>query len=119
MLSVRESDATQLLSAMATVARISESEGRTTTITATEFASAAQPLVLPTQVIAMNTPAAPAAPKADRGVLAAGLMASVFPSESVLSGSGVRMSVFSAETPRVKVVPAFLEHDLDGVILPR
>jgi hypothetical protein len=27
--------------------------------------------------------------------------------------------IFSADIPRVNVVPTFLEHDLDGTFLPR
>ncbi len=120
MLSVRESDATQFLSAMATVASISENEGRRTmSIVPLAVATATStPIAVPTQVVAIDTPA-PDFGRSRGGTMASRFEASVFPSESILSNSAIRTAVFSSDVPRVKVVPAFLEHDLDGVILPR
>jgi hypothetical protein len=81
--------------------------------------AATAPMTLPSQVIAINTPAAPEMGRSHGGLLASRFEASVFPSESILSSGTPRTAVFSSDTPRVKVVPTFLEHDLDGVILPR
>ncbi len=120
MLSVRESDATQFLSAMATVASISENDGRRamTLVPAVAAAGMSTPIVVPSQVVGLDTPAADFA-RVRGGAMASRFESSVFPSESILSDSAIRTAVFSSDVPRVKVVPAFLEHDLDGVILPR
>ena len=42
-----------------------------------------------------------------------------YPPQSMLSDVCGRTVMFSADVPKVKVVPTFLEHDLDGVVLPR
>ncbi len=119
MLSVRESDATQFLSAMATVASISENEGRRMVALVPASVAAAKPIAAPSQAVAIDTPAAPDFGRSAGGTMASRFEASVFPRESILSSSAVRTAVFSADVPRARVVPAFLEHDLDGVILPR
>jgi hypothetical protein len=121
MLSLRESDATQFLGAMATLTSISENEGRrspTPSASPTAIVSAT-PLVMPTQVVSAEIPGASFPSRAHPMSTVSRIDASLFPSESILSSASVRTAVFSAEAPRVKIVPSFLDHDLDGMILPR
>jgi hypothetical protein len=118
MLSVREADAMQFLAAMATAANISESEGRPSTPVSQPVIAEATPLALPSQAVSIRTPA-PVYMRASDTSYSFGFASGVFPPESVMTDATVRTAVFSSDVPRVKVVPNFLEHDLDGLFLPR
>lgn len=122
-LNVTEGDASRLLAAMATFASISDSEGRGPSAVDQRVATVSALLPL-TQAVAIDTPmptAVRAAMRANRVSPAYTLASfrSAEPAQSVLSGASVRTVQFSADLPRVKVVPTFFEHDLDGLVLPR
>lgn len=122
VISFGESDATHLLAAMAAAAKLSEFEGRPVEPLgdmgpAPMAVAAAEPLVMPSQVVALRTPGS-VAPRAD-APLSVQYASSIFPPESVLPSASSRPVIFSADVPRVRVVPTFLEHELDGALLPR
>ncbi len=118
MLSVTQRDASQFFAAVVTAAHFSDNEGRrptlsadpATTITALLPLSQAVPLDAP----AISVSAPPAMARSTtrfRGSLAA--------AQSMLPDAGGPGVLMSADMPRGKVYPTFLEHDLDGVVLPR
>ena len=118
MLRVTEQDASQFFAAMVTAANASENEGRrpgrgadaTTTITA----------LLPlSQAVALDSPAPPANAPALAARSAARVRDSFTSAQSVLPESGGPAVLISSDVFKVKALPTFLEHDLDGLVLPR
>ncbi|HVU63086.1 MAG TPA: hypothetical protein VHC70_03860 [Phycisphaerales bacterium] len=130
MLTLRESDATRFLAAMVAANRISENEGRAIALRPAESRPAlaaglprpdpdeSAPLVMPTQAVSMQTPAPVYTHVAS--AYAIQYETSTYPSDpAVSSDKSTHPVIFSADIPRVNVVPTFLEHDLDGTFLPR
>jgi len=112
-LNMAKADAGELLAAVVKVARLSEGEGRPAGMGADQ-SIAMSPIPTVTQVVPENVPVLVYQQRASYN-----LFSVAYPPQSMLSDVSGRPVMFSADVPKVKVVPTFLEHDLDGVVLPR
>ena len=124
MLNVTEQDCSKFfvaMTAMSAAADIAQSEGRRPAIG--DDTSTALSAILPlSQAVGLDMLApptnAPIASMASHRSIAR-LRASVVNDQSVFPAAGGPALLMSAEMPRVRVVPSFLDHDLDGLVFPR
>ncbi len=127
VLNVTEQDCSNVLAAMAAAADIAQNEGRRPIIGSD--APITLTAILPlSQAVGLDTPAPPTnLPMVASVRSSPRLRSPLTHSQSVLpegaaGGSGGGMGpvlLMAGEPPRVRVVPTFLEHDLDGFVFPR
>jgi hypothetical protein len=114
---ITEQECSRFLVAMAAAASISENEARPSI---GADAPVTMTAILPlSQAVPLDTPAPPAFAAASVNRAPLGVRSLIAPSRSSLAEFSPRLAMSSAEIPRVKVFPTFLEHDLDGLIFPR
>ena len=127
VLRVTEQDASQFFAAMVTAANASENDGRrpglsaelpTTGITGITVITVTALLPL-SQAVGQDAPSPPASASVAVARSTNRFRGSLATSQSVLPDSGGPAMLMSSDLSRVKVVPTFLEHDLDGLVLPR
>ena len=124
MLNVTEKDCSQLFAAMTAAADIAQNEGRRPVLAADAPTTLAAILPL-SQAVPLNTPAPPFA--STNGAIASlssnhsvsRQRAPALYAQSILPDSGGPTMLMSSDASRVRVVPTFLEHDLDGLVFPR
>ena len=119
VLKVTEQDASQFFAAMVTAANASENEGRRPGLT-TDAPTTVTALLPLSQAVPLDTPAPHSGTSVASARSANHFRGSLATSQSVLPESGGPAVLMSSDvSSKVKVFPTFLEHDLDGLVLPR
>jgi len=118
VLTVTQQDASQFFAAMVTAANASENEGRRPTLTS-DAPTTLTALLPQSQAVPLDTPAAPTNAPAIVARSTPRLRAELASAQSVLPESGGPAVLMSGDFSKVKVFPTFLDHDMDGLVLPR
>ena len=116
---VTERDASEFIAAVAAATRVAENEGQFAVRMETPMKMTA---LLPlSQAVSLDMPAPPTIFLTSSPVVRS--VSTDLPAWAVgprsMPGSRASMMMSSAEIPKVKAVPSFLEHDLEGFVFPR